>query len=268
LLWVEALHPEDPARARLDLVRGQIRHGSQFTAASERAIPTAYYGRDTGVGLALTHHPRRADLLTGGALDIGVVGLGVGTLAAYGRPGDRLRFYEINPHVLELARGQGGFFSYLSDCPAEVELVLGDARLQLEAELRRGEPQQFDVLVVDAFSSDSIPAHLLTVEAFEVYLRHLKPDGVLAFHVSNNHLNLVVAVARLADHFLLPAALVTNPGDGRYSLESDWVLVTQDEYLLSLPEMQRELMRPDQARTEFPVSLWTDTFSNLAEVLE
>ncbi len=268
LLWVEAIRRDEPAEARLDLVHGQIRHGSQFVDPAQRSIPTAYYGRDTGVGLALVHHPRRTDPLTGGALEVGVVGLGVGTLAAYGREGDRLRFYELNPHVIELARGQGGFFRYLSDCPAKVELVLGDARLQLEAELARGEHQQFDVLVVDAFSSDAIPMHLLTREAFEVYLRHLRPDGVLAFHVSNNHLNLVLPVARLADHFLLPASLVANPGDGRYSLESDWVLVTRNEHLLSLPELREEFMRPDPDRRAFPVSLWTDTFSNLAEVLE
>jgi hypothetical protein len=268
LLWVEQVQPEDPLRARRDLVHGQIRHGSQFMSPAARGIPTAYYGRESGAGLALVHHPRRADPLWGGSLRVGVVGLGVGTLAAFGQPGDVFRFYEIHPGVIELARGKEGFFSYLEDTPAQVDIVLGDARLQLEAELRRGEPQQYDVLVVDAFSSDSIPVHLLTVEAFEIYLRHLDPDGVLALHVSNRHLNLVLVVARLAQHFLLPAALVATPGDGLYSLNADWVLVTRNEYLLALPELQKELSLPDPARTTFPVGLWTDAFSNLAEILE
>src|SRR5260370_29947934 len=152
------------------LSHGTIVHGKQFLEADGRAWPTSYYGRASGIGLALL------DAQEHGPLRVGVVGLGAGTLAAYGRAGDVFRFYDINPDVVELARTE---FSFLADSPAKVEVALGDARLSLERE----PPENFDVLALDAFSSDAIPVHLLTVEAFKTYLRHMKPDGVVDVHI-------------------------------------------------------------------------------------
>src|SRR5207248_4401523 len=160
---------------------GTIVHGKQFLDPDRRGLPTSYYGPRSGIGLALL------DARAHGPLRVGVVGPGAGTLAAYGRAGDVFRFYDINSGVVELARSE---FTFLKDSPAKVEVALGDARLSLERE----RPQNFDVLALDAFSSDAIPVHLLTVEAFKTYLRHLKPGGVLAVHISNRYLDLVPVV--------------------------------------------------------------------------
>ena len=160
-----------------DLINGTIEHGVQFLSGGRRLETTTYYAPNSGVGLAIQVAGRR------GPVKIGIIGLGAGTIAAYGRPGDQYIFYEINPLVLELANNQ---FSFLRQSSASVNVVLGDARLSLEREAQ----QQFDVLAVDAFSSDAIPIHLLTREAFALYLGHIKPSGLIAVHVSNKYLDL------------------------------------------------------------------------------
>lgn len=188
------------------LKHGRIIHGLQFTSDLRRREATSYYVPRSGIGLTLERHPRRR---AGESLRVGVVGLGVGTLAAYARPGDTFRFYEINPEVIALSAGFSPTFTYLRDSPAHVEVVPGDARLALERE----PPRDFDVLAVDAFSSDAIPVHLLTREALLVYLRHLRgPNGVVAFHVSNRYLDLRPVVKGLAGRLDLRAALVVWPG--------------------------------------------------------
>ena len=159
------------------LFHGSILHGTQFLSASKRRLPTTYYGQSSGAGLAMRHHH------AGQNRNIGVVGLGVGTLATYGTQHDRLSFYEINPDVIRMARE---YFSFLQDTAAETLITLGDARLSLEQQL----PQEFDILILDAFSGDAIPTHLLTAEALQVYLRHLKRDGLLCIHISNLHFDL------------------------------------------------------------------------------
>ena len=161
---------------------------------------------------------------------VGVLGLGAGTLAAYGEPGDVYRFYEINPLVARLAAGTGGFFTFLKDSAAVVEVVLGDARISLERELEAGHAQRFDALVLDTFSSDSIPVHLLTREAFSLYLAHLAPDGVIAVHISNRYLSLTPVVWRLARHYNLQIAsfLVKAPAEEPAANSSLWVLLTRD----------------------------------------
>ena len=163
------------------LTHGTINHGEEYLNIARRDLPTTYYGPNTGVGLAIREKQQA------GAVRIGVIGLGTGTTAAYGRLGDYIRYYEINPLVLELARKE---FFFLADCKAKLDVAMGDARLSLEQELKDGHPQNFDVLAVDAFSSDSIPVHLLTKEAMDLYFRHLRPDGILAVHISNRYLNL------------------------------------------------------------------------------
>ena len=170
---------DEPVRR---LTHGTITHGEQFLNPKLADQPTTYYGPNTGIGRTIYQEDLK------GPLRVGLIGLGAGTLAAYGRNGDYYHFYDINPLVVWLAKMQ---FTFLKDCKARVEISLGDARLSLERE----PPQDFDVLAVDAFSGDSIPVHLLTREAFALYFYHLKPDGVLAVHVSNKHLDLKPVVA-------------------------------------------------------------------------
>ncbi|HZW36972.1 MAG: spermidine synthase [Deltaproteobacteria bacterium] len=236
------------------LVHGTITHGRQFLEPGKRRLPTTYYGPKSGVGLALLDSGRG-----GGPLRVGVVGLGAGTIAAYGRRGDLYRFYEINPLVVRLADTE---FSFLRDSEAKVEIVLGDARLSLEAE----SPQGYDVLVVDAFSGDSIPVHLLTREAFDLYFRHLKEDGVLAVHVSNRYLDLKPVVGRAAET-AGKETLVVDTGDEEASgvYGATWVLVSGDRRRLSgtaLSEAGEPLAPGSRGR------LWTDDYSNLFGILK
>ena len=234
------------------LIHGVILHGEQYLAPERRLEPTTYYGPTSGVGLALQHlmpeRPRK----------LGVIGLGTGTLAAWGRTGDALRFYEINPQVIDLAKRE---FTYLSEGRGRSETVLGDARLSLERE----EPQNFDLLAIDAFSSDSIPTHLLTKEAMAVYLRHLNPDGVLAFHVTNRFLSLAPVVQQLAESYGLSAVLVSDEAEDSDFSRTDWVLVARNPKLL-----EHEALAKARAEIEPIPGLrpWTDDFNNLFRILK
>jgi hypothetical protein len=229
----------------LHLLDGRISHG--FQRLAEPREPTAYFVRESGVGQALGRVLRGPP-----SRHVGVLGLGVGTLAAYGRAGDRLRFYEINPDVIRVARER---FSFLRDSPAEVTVVPGDGRLSLERE----PPQGFDLLVLDAFSGDAIPTHLLTAEAFDLYLRHLRPDGVLAVNVTNAHADAARVVRALAERSHLAATRVRHRAPsviGPYV--SDWMLLARDAAALP-PDRNRP---PDGA----PV-LWTDDHAPLLPLL-
>ena len=240
--------------AHRTLMHGQIIHGKQFTAAERRRWPTTYYSKHSGVGLAIETLQSRS-----GPLSIGVVGLGAGTLGAYGRAGDRMRFYEIDPLVVTMAREQ---FSFLSDSPAQNTVVLGDARLRLEHE----SGQQFDLLAIDAFSGDSVPAHLLTREAFAIYLRHLKPDGVLAVHVTNRFLELAPVVRAAAEGLGATARLVENEGDRALEIyHSRWVLISRAPAVFDQPAL-RGLAQPISANPA--VRAWTDDYSSIFAVLK
>lgn len=203
------------------LMNGAISHGQQALALRKRGQPVSYYGPDTGAGVVMTA-PRP------GPRRVGVIGLGAGTLAAYGRAGDTIRFYEINPLVIEAARAH---FSFLADSAATIEVAQGDARLLLQRELDSGDSRDFDVIVVDAFSGDAIPVHLMTREALGIYRRHLRPDGIIAFHVSNRYLDLAPVVKRLADDAGMQARLISfDPPMGSFlESASDYVLLTQDD---------------------------------------
>jgi SAM-dependent methyltransferase len=256
---------EDENGEYLSLVHGRINHGYQYIDADKRRWPTSYYGKDTGVGIAIRHHPRRnGDDSALPGMRIGVIGLGTGTLATYGKPGDHIRFYDINPDVIRLAREQ---FSYWDDSEAEVDVVLGDARISLERALAKGQPEGFDVLVVDAFSSDAIPLHLLTRECFEVYWKHLKPDGILAVHISNRMVNLQPVVRALAAEGGHEAVFVdTGDNDEKGVSSADWVLVTSNQEFLDDPAVREAITPwPEDSPEPFP---WTDDFSNLFQVLE
>lgn len=257
VLRVDAAFPEDPARHQLRLKHGRILHGAQFVDEEKRQLPTAYYGRDSGVGCVLRQP---------GAKHVGVVGLGVGTVAAYARPGDRYRFYEINPEVIRLAQR---YFTYLRDCPAETEIVIGDARLSLEVE----PPQNFDVLVLDAFSGDAIPVHLLTREAASVYRRHVKPDGILAVHISNLHFDLRPVVQGIAEEFGLACEAVFSPDNDELATRGSlWALLCRDAARLAALPIDRASSRQLAAHhgMDGPAArriLWTDERNNLFEVL-
>jgi hypothetical protein len=210
-----------------------------------------YYTENSGVGLALralADRPTR---------HIGVVGLGTGSLAAWGRAGDSLRFYEIDPGIVDVARR---WFTYLADCPAQVDVVLGDARLSLERE----PPQHFDLLVLDAFSSDAIPVHLLTEEAFGIYWRHVKADGIIAVHVSNRRLDLEPVVQRVAERFQAASVWIQTDDDAAGQPASSWVLVTKVRDLLDQPAIRARASVPDAD----DIGSWTDDYADLLAVLD
>jgi Spermidine synthase len=193
-------------------------------------------------------------------LRVGVIGLGTGTLAAYAQPGDVLRFYEINPLVVKLAQRE---FTYLADCKGKVEIVMGDGRLSLEQEPN----QKFNLLAVDAFSGDSIPAHLLTLQAFELYFRHLRPDGILALQITNTHLNLAPIIYKLSEMLGKQAVLIAYEDDEKDEENeiygSDWVLVSSN------PFPSEEIKKASRALPSRPeLRIWTDDYNNLFQILK
>ena len=237
------------------LVHGTIMHGEQYLSDAMRRKPTSYYTETSGIAAAIRSkqdHPVR----------VGVIGLGTGTIAAYGRPGDVYRFYDIDANVIKIARSE---FTFLGDSGATVQTALGDARLTLERE----PPENFDVLAVDAFSSDAIPVHLITRQALQTYLRHMKPDGIVAFHVSNRFLDLIPVVARLAKELNLHADLIADDPDDEddnFKSRSDWVLVSRDAKALQAPAIVEAGATPAEDRPEWRT--WTDDYSNLVQILK
>ncbi|HXM82937.1 MAG TPA: fused MFS/spermidine synthase [Burkholderiales bacterium] len=237
------------------LVHGAIMHGEQYQYDERRKMITTYYQPSSGIGAAILSMQDRP-------IRVGVIGLGTGTIAAYGRKGDLYRFYDIDPHVIALAKSE---FSYLADSAARIEIALGDARLAMERE----PPQRLDVLAVDAFSSDAIPVHLITREALGVYLRHVRPDGIVAFHVSNRFLDLVPVVARIAREQGVHAVVVRDdPDDDDDSLrsKSDWVLVSRDAAALQRETIVDAGAVPAEDRPQWRT--WTDDYSNLIQILK
>lgn len=220
------------------MLHGMVVHGSQFVGSPLEDTPTAYYGRSSAAGMLLARPsgPRR----------VGIVGLGAGALAAWGRPGDVFRFYEINPIVIDFSRRH---FTYLARSSARIEIAEGDARLMLAKE----PPQDFDVLVVDAFSGDSIPAHLLTREAFRLYLRHLAPGGVIAFHISNQFADLAPVVRALAADAGISCTRLSSPAEPALgALASVWMVA--------------DTARPVSGRPDKRY-LWTDERNSILQVL-
>ena len=234
------------------LTHGTINHGEQFLNPLRRDLPTTYYGPNTGVGLAIREKQKT------GTIRVGVIGLGTGTISAYGRLGDYYRFYEINPLVLTLARSE---FTFLNDCKGKVEVAMGDARLSLERE----QPENFDVLAVDAFSSDSIPVHLLTREAMQLYFRHLKADGLLAVHISNRYLNLQPVLQGETQALHKAARVVDTEDDETQDVfGATWVLIASADTVFT-PE---ELEHSSEISSKKSVRLWTDDYSNLFQILK
>ncbi len=244
----------DPKGHYFLLEHGRITHGLEFVDPLQATWPTTYYGEESGVGLAVRALPTSSRR-------IGVVGLGTGTLAAYGRAGDYLRIYEIDPAVQRLATTR---FHYLRNCPGTVEIAPGDARLSLERE----PPQHFDLLALDAFSSDAIPVHLLTREAFAVYERHLQTNGILAVHISNHYLDLAPVVANLARqfHYKLAAIDYDESAIDWWLYSSTWMLLTRSEQIINSPAITAAAT--DLKLNPAKIPLWTDDFASLFQILK
>jgi len=251
-LRVRDTGPETDVMAVRTLTHGTINHGEEYLNIARRRLPTTYYGPNTGIGIVIREKQKQ------GSIRVGVIGLGTATIAAYGRLGDYYRYYEINPLVPPITRGQ---FYFAPMCAAKLEIAMGDARLTLEKEA----PENFDVLAVDAFSSDAIPVHLLTREAMQLYFRHLKTDGILAVHVSNRYLDLQPVVAGEARALGKLARVVDTDDDETQDIfGATWVLVTSPATGFNDVEMR------DSAEIESrkKVRLWTDDYSNLFQILK
>jgi spermidine synthase len=240
-----------------ELNHGTINHGTQILEAARRGTATSYYGPSSGIGRAIRYLDKSP------SVRIGVIGLGAGVTAAYCRPGDVFRFYEINPLDLGIANS---WFTFLKDCQADHDVLMGDARLTME----RQPSQQFDLIAVDAFSSDAIPVHLLTREAFVLYFRHLKPNGILAVHVSNRYLNLTPVVSRNAQDVSKAALLVVDGDEEQfdYLTSSDWVLVTSDPAVNMFTDPLFQAQGITRAKTRQDLRPWTDDYSNLFQILK
>ncbi len=252
----------DTKREAYRYIHGSTIHGFQFIAPDERDTPTSYFWARSGIAIIIRNHPR-----FGQEMNVGVLGLGIGTLASYGRPGDHYRFYEINPEVIELAEGKGGYFSFLADSSADISVVIGDARLSLEKELTQGQNHHFDLLVMDAFSSDSVPVHLITREAFETYLEHLAPDGVIAVNITNYFLDLQPVIWQLGQEFGLKAIVISSsvPQDNLAGYNSKWMFLARDSSLFSFPEIAEVADQLEGYNTD--IRLWTDDYNNLIQII-
>ncbi|HKE16720.1 MAG TPA: hypothetical protein VKB80_17725 [Kofleriaceae bacterium] len=250
--------PSGTGKLRRRLKHGRIIHGFQFVDRDLGRQPTSYYGPDSAIGLAIRNHPRR---LAGRPLKLGFVGLGAGTLASYAVRGDSVRFYEINPDVVALSAGPDPIFTYLRDSAGSVAIALGDARINMERE----PSEKFQVLALDAFSSDSIPVHLLTLEAARLYMRHLSPDGILAIHISNRHINLDPVVRALASALHLTVIRIDDDSSTDVVWQNDWMLLARDPSALAAPAIQDAITEPTAPTWQL---LWTDAFSNLLHVFK
>ena len=246
------------------LFNGRIEHGVQAHDNVDRKIPTTYYGTDSGLGIAIeflqNRDPRHED-----PLEFGAIGLGVGTVCTWGRQQDRLRIYEINQEVQRVAEEH---FYYLSDTEAETEIVIGDARLQLERELAEGDARKFDILIADAFSSDSIPVHLLTLESFRIYRDRLTERGIIAVHTSNRFLELSNVVRRLANEIGMDSVIISNSSDSGDPMQnsSTWVLVTNnEEFLADTYMLERVTEWPEGDLEDTP--LWTDDYASIVPLV-
>jgi spermidine synthase len=257
---VKEIGQEDPEWHGYNLVHGVTIHGVQYTAADKRDLPTGYYADQSGVGLAIKNHPK-----FGKGMMVGIIGLGMGGLSAYSQAGDNYRYYEINPIMKDLALGLDNYFSYIEDSPAKTEIVMGDARISMERELADGTATVYDVLVMDAFSGDSIPVHLLTKEAFEVYLKQLSPEGILVANISNRHLNMIPVFWKQAQNFGLHMVVIPTEGDGKLARSSLFVLLARDPALLKNPAIAARAETMEGYTTTIPQ--WTDDFSNLFQIL-
>lgn len=254
-------HPYGPYRL---LKNGHVDHGAQFNDPQNARVPTSYYTAQSGLGMAIAHHPRRqAADPANRSLRIGVIGLGTGTIAAHCQQGDTIEFYEISPEVVSVAYDH---FTYLKDTAGKVDITLGDARIEMERQLAAGESQKFDVLAIDAFSSDSIPVHLLTHECVQLYRQLLKPDGILCIHISNLYLDLSRVVRGIAVEEKVPCEFLENFGNHPpFAHFAVWGLLTTNQAFWNDPAVVAAV-NASRIYTGPPV-VWRDDYSSLWQVL-
>jgi hypothetical protein len=242
----------------LVMVHGITIHGMQYK--DDRAAPTTYFVNDSGVGLLLSNYPKDTQ-----PAKVAVLGLGIGTLATYGEAGDEYRLYEINQIAIDLAEGDGEYFTFLQDSQADIEVIAGDARISLENEYNANGSHNFDVIVLDTFSSDSVPVHLVTKQAFDLYLANLKPDGVIAANISNQHIDLQPVFYQIAQEFGLTIIRIDNIPDEPDEYLSIWILMAKNPESLNIPELQARAITYETYSTD--VALFTDDYSNLFQIL-
>ena len=252
---------DDPSNSGYALYNGRIWHGFQYQDPARHLEPTTYYVEGTGSALSVQEHPKRK---AGQPMRVGVIGLGTGSMATHAKAGDQYYFYDIDPKVVNFAKT---YFTYLAKSPGKPEVLLGDARIVME----RQEPQNYDVIVLDAFSGDAIPAHLLTDEAFSLYERHLhkdaagNPDGVVVIHISNRYLDLEPVVAAIAQKHKYDTVNVHAQGDGSIAdTASDWILVTRNKEFLASSAV-KAAGEPLAPKT---LVLWTDQYTVLKPILK
>jgi hypothetical protein len=266
---VRERNPDDPRMNNFVLLHGMTVHGAQFTAPERRGMPVTYYGTPSGIGRTMNYYRSNPPQ---GPLSIGSIGLGTGTLAAFAGEGDSISFYEIDPDMIDLA-SSGEWFTYVRDCQArgaECQMKLGDARITLENEKGAERRSRYHVLAVDAFSGDAVPMHLLTTDAFLLYLERITTaaldgeDGALAVNVSNRYLDLERVVYAAAEQLGIKAVLIESAGESQRSINSaDWMILSHNEALM------RTLAPFGTAEnTSKPPVLWTDTRNSLFEVLK
>jgi hypothetical protein len=249
----------NPDVHRYLFMHGITTHGSQFVSDEKSSIPTSYYGENSGIGIVFGNHPARPD-----PLRVGFIGLGAGVLSSYGREGDQFWFYEINPEVLEIAQSE--YFTFLKDSLADVEIKLGDGRLLLKREFEQHGSLNFDLLVLDAFNSGSIPTHLLTIEAMNLYFDHIEPDGLLAIHISNRFLNLAPIIWQLADTKGISGTTFFDTTKDDFISPSRWVVLTNNQEFLSSTEVRnREIDNDIYVDNQ---RLWTDDYTNMIAALK
>ena len=265
ILRVVEVIPEDIGYDTRYLYHGQTMHGFQLMGNDYfRRTITSYFTSQSGIARAINNHPRyRAYDSPNLQLRVGIVGLGAGTLAAYGREGDYYRIYEINPAMVEVAASEQGFFRFVPDSRAEVEVVLGDARISLEHE----ENQQFDILALDAFSGDAPPIHCLTREAFNIYMGHMREGGIIAVHITNRYINFKPLIWKIADEFGLERVHIGAWGEERHAYGTDWILLSKDKEIFQQRVFMEASVDPPEHEEIDSIRVWTDDYSNLYQLL-
>ena len=246
-----------PGMRYRSFVSGSTPHGRQYVDPDKRHIPISYFANHTGMGKTLLYFQNKPDAR------VGIIGMGVGVVAAYAKPGHYYRFYEINQHVEDVARE---YFTYLADCEGKCDVVIADGRLALERELAGGNSQQFDVLALDAFSGDAPPVHLLTSEAFDIYLKHLKPDGIIVVNITNRYIDLAPVIREVAKKNNMGVTRVTTEHEPKRLLyHTDFMMISKNQDFLAKnpPDLIAEYVQP-----EYEVPLWTDKYSNLFSILK
>jgi Ca2+/Na+ antiporter len=243
------------------LMHGDIMHGGQFIDERLKRQPVNYYGPTSGIGLSLSSHPSRLDSANHG-LKVGMIGLGVGCIAVYGQNNDQFRYYEINPLVEDMARK---YFSYLGDSKFKTDVIIADGRTALERELKENGSQKFDVLAIDAFTGDMIPSHLLTKEAIELYLKHLKNDGILLFNITNKYLNIFSVLDGHSKTFNIPVYFFQQIPDNGVLTLAYWGVLTRNSKFINQPQVKKNIVQFDS--NAHPDIFWTDDYSSILPLI-